>query len=275
MRSLRDRIGWFALAAAMSGAMLWSSADVLGQTPSVGIDQHLGNVLPLSEFTFTDETGKKVVLKDLFDKPVALTLVYLRCPGICTPLLNEEVRVADLSDLVPGRDYRLISVSFDPSETSELAQRKKANLLATMKRHEVPADGWRFLVGDEDNIRRLTQAVGFNYVRDKNGVDFIHAAAVVFISPQGKISRYLTGTQFNPPDWKMAILDASEGNARSFMQSMQKLCYAYDSTKGSYVLAIDRVVLGVTIVVIVLFVLYLVRKKPKMPPIDPSGGSVS
>jgi protein SCO1/2 len=246
------------------------------QSPSVGIDQHLGSMLPLDELTFTDEDGKKVVLKDLFDKPVVLTLIYLRCPGICSPLLNEEARVADLSDLVPGQDYRLISISFDPSETPDLAQRKKTNLLATMKRHKVSPDGWRFLVGDERNIKRLADAVGFYYVRDKNGVDFVHAAAVVFISPEGKVSRYLQGVQFNPPDWKMAVLDASEGHARSFMQSVQKLCFAYDSTKGSYVLAINRIILGVSLVVVVLFVLYLVRRKPKTaPPTDSLGGSVS
>jgi len=256
----------------VSGGVLSPPAGA--QNIGVGVEQHLGAYLPLDELTFTDEDGRQIVLKELFDRPVVLTLVYFRCPGICTPLLNEVARISDVCDLVPGKDYRLVTISFDPSETPDLARRKKENLLATMNRYKVPADGWRFLVGDERNIKRITDGVGFRYMRDRNKVDFIHSAAVIFISKEGEISRYLTGVEFNPPDWKMAVLDATAGNARSFMQSMQKLCYAYDPTKGSYILAVDRIVLGVSLLVVVVFVIFLVRRKPGPPPaVDPSRGN--
>ena len=233
-------------------------------------------MLPLDQLTFTGEDGQKVVLRALFDRPVALMLVYYRCPGVCTPLLNEVARVADLCDLVPGKDYRLVTISFHPSETPELAVHKKANMLATMKRYKVPPDGWRFLVGDDQNIRRITQAVGFHYLPDKNKVDFIHATGVIFVSPKGKISRYLQGVQFNPPDFKMAILDATQGNARSFMQTMQQLCFAYDPAKGSYVVAINRIILAVTVVVAAIFLVFLLRKSGKpTPPAGTPGGSPS
>jgi len=275
-RPLRGRFPATALAVSLSMCPLARVAFAQAQTARVGIEEHLGRMLPLADLTFTGEDGQKVVLKDLFDKPVVLTLVYLRCPGICTPLLNEVARVADLCDLMPGKDYRLISISFDPAETPELARRKKDNLLATMKHHKLAPNDWRFLVGDQQSIRRITDEVGFYYIRDKNGVDFVHAAVVTFVSPEGKISRYLQGVQFNPPDWKMAILDATQGNARSFMQTMQQLCFAYDPAKGSYVVAINRIVLAVTVVVAAIFLVFLFRKGGKpTPPADSPGGGVS
>jgi protein SCO1/2 len=247
----------------------------LAQTPApkIGIEEHLDRVLPLDELTFTGEDGQKVVLRDLFDLPVVLTLVYFRCPGICTPLLNEVARMVDLSDLEPGKDYRLVTISFEPAETPDLARHKRDNLLATMKHRKLSPDAWRFLTGDQQNIRRITEDVGFYYVRDKNQVDYVHAAAVTFVSPKGKISRYLTGVQFNPPDFKMAVLDASAGRSRSFMEKMQQLCYTYDPDSRSYVLQINRIILGVTVLMVITFALVLVFKsRRKQPPVDSVGG---
>ncbi len=264
------------LLCSFAGAQVSSSTRPEQEIARVGVEERLGDVLPLGELTFTDEEGREVRLKDLVDRPVALTLIYLRCPGICSPLLNEVARFSDLCDLEPGKDYRLISISFDPSEGPDLARRKKENMLKTFKHRTIPSDGWRFLVGDERNIKRISDAVGFYYVKDKNGVDFVHATAVMFISPEGKISRYLTGVQFNPPDWKMAILDASEGRTRSFMEKVQQLCYSYDPASRSYVLALNRIILGVTVVIALVFVGFLLRKggRPR-PPAAPREGDVS
>lgn len=240
------------------------SAGIAGAeqaTPRIGVEEHLGERLPLESLSFRDESGEPVRLGELFDRPVVLTLVYFRCPGICTPLLREVARVADLAAIEPGEDYRIVTISFDPRDSSELARTKKANMLATLKHKQVPADGWRFLTGEEEQIRRITEAVGFHYARDKNEVDFVHAATVIFVSPQGKIVRYLNGTEFNPADLEMAVVDASEGRARSFMQRIQRLCYSYDPEGRAYVLKINRIILGVTLAFAAVFLVFLFSKQ--------------
>ncbi len=236
-----SRIIALALLVPALAAPTWADKPV-----EIGVEEHLGKRLPLEELTFSDENGKPVVLKDLVDRPVLLTLVYFRCPGICTPLLQEVARVADLCDLEPGKDYRMITISFDPRETAELAKPKQANMIGLLKhKHVSPAD-WRFLTGDQENIRRITDLVGFRYAPDKNG-DFLHPATVIFLSPDGMIARYLNGTEFNPADLKLAVIDASKGRARSFMQRISRLCYSYDPKGRGYVLQINRVILGVTL----------------------------
>lgn len=236
--------------------------------PRVGIEEHLETTIPLADLTFTDEDGNPVVLKDLFGKPVILTLVYFSCPGICTPLLNELSRVVQQSRLVPGEDFRMVTISFDPDEGFELAKLKRINMLAAMEKNVPAPEDWRFLVGDEENIRKIADAVGFRYVRDKNGIDFVHAASVMFLSPEGKIVRYLNTTRFNPADLEMAVIDAAEGRSRSFMQKVERLCYAYDPEGQAYVLKINRIILGITLVFVLLFVGFLVLRKPaaRRPP---------
>ena len=229
----------------------------------VGIVEHLGEMLPLDQLKFNDEDGNPVVLKDLFDRPVILTLVYYRCPGICTPLLQELVKNIDNCDLVPGVDYKIITISFDPAESHELAKPKKANMIGELKKKTMPPDAWRFLTGDEENIRKITEAMGFLYTRDRNNADFVHAATLMFISPDGKIARYLNGTEFNPADIKMAVIDAAQGNARSFMQKIQRLCYTYDPEGRAYVLKINRIILGVTLAFAVVFGGFLVFMNPR------------
>lgn len=229
--------------------------------PQVGIEDRLGELVPLDGLSFTDEDGRPILLKDLFDRPVLLTLVYYRCPGICTPLLQETARVVGLSDLEPGEDYRIVTISFDPEETASLAKIKKLNMLAEIENREVRPDAWRFLTGDAEAIRTLTDAVGFRYIRDQNGSDFVHVARMIFLSPEGKIVRYLNGTRCNPADLKMAVLDASAGRARSFMQRIERLCYSYDPQGRAYVLKINRIILGVTLLFVVLFGAFLLSGK--------------
>lgn len=233
----------------LCGVVLSLAANGAAQeAPFVGIEEHLGEILPVETLVFADEEGKPITLQELFDRPIVLTLVYYRCPGVCTPLLLELVKNVDNCDLTPGKDYRLVTISFDPTETAELARLKKAGMLATLERKQVAPEGWRFLTGDEENTRRIMQAVGFHYMKDKNQVDYIHAATVIFVSPDGKIVRYLNGTEFNPADLKLAVIDASEGRARSFMQKLQNLCYTYDPDARGYVLQLNRIILGITVV---------------------------
>ena len=248
----------------MFAVVLMTASLCPGQSaPQIGIEERLGEVIALDTLSFVDEDGRPISLRSLFDRPVILTLVYYRCPGICTPLLQELAKVADLCDLVPGEDYRIVTISFDADESPELAKNKQTNMLATMGRKKMPREGWRFLTGDAGNIRALTEAAGFRYIRDENKIDFVHAATLIFLSSEGKIVRYLNGTRFNPADLKLAVLDASEGRARSFMQRIQQLCYTYDSKGRTYVLQINRLILGVTIVFALTFGAFLILKDMK------------
>ena len=246
------------------GTILAAASISAAQGPTeVGIEERLGAILPLESFTFADEEGKPIVLKELFDRPVILTLVYFRCPSICTPLLQELSRNVNNSDLTPGRDYRMVTISFDPTEKSDLAKLKKKNFLATLDKKEVSPDAWRWLTGDEQTIKRITEAVGFRYMKDKNGVDYVHAATVMFLSKDGKIVRYLNGVQFNPADLKMAVIDASEGRARTFMRTVQAFCYGYDPVSRGYVLLLNRIILGVTVLFVMGFGGFLLFRKSR------------
>jgi len=248
--------------ACVCALLLACTSMAAAEKVEVGIEEQLGEFLSLETYAFKDEQGKDVVLKDFFDMPVALVPVYYRCPSICTPLLQEVTRVVDMCDLEPGVDYRLVTFSFNPKEGPDLARNKKRNLLATMEKRKLSEDAWRFLTGDQDTITRLTRDIGFRYKPDETGNDFIHAATVVFISPKGKISRYLNGLAFNPADLKLAVVDAKEGRARSFMQKVQKLCYSYDPKGRKYVLQVNRIILGVTILFVLVFVPFLLWKRP-------------
>jgi len=234
----------------------------------VGVQEKLGEMVPL-DLEFRNEKGEKVVLRDLVKRPTVLTLVYFRCPTICSPLLREVAHTVEESDIVPGVDYDLITVSFDVKDTLELAARTKEALLGELDK-KVPPDSWHFLLGDPENIAKLTDAVGFRFKQDKQ--DFAHAATVVFLSPDGKIVRYLGGLSLLPADLKLAVLDAANGQPRTLIQRIQKLCYAYDPEGKTYVLKVNRIVLVVTLLMLGAFLaVLLVRRKPAAettPPIE-------
>ncbi len=234
------------------------SGPAYGQDTKVGIDEHLGATIPM-DVTFLDEDGHDVRLGSLLHRPTILTLVYFRCPGICSPLLHELARTVDeVKDLVPGIDYDLVTVSFDDREGPELARRAKSNLLGEMKT-KVPPESWHFLTGTAPQIMRLANAVGFRFRKDKE--DFVHAGTVIFLTKGGEIVRYLGGLKLLPMDVQMAVLDAAKGRPRTLMQRIQQLCYAYDPKGKTYVLMVNRIILGVSIVLVILFLVYLLIKR--------------
>jgi protein SCO1/2 len=149
-----------------------------------------------------------------------------------------------------------------------MAKAKQKNMLNSFEKKEVSPNDWRFLTGDQESIDRITDLVGFRYQRDENKVDFIHAGTVIFLSPEGKIVRYIGGTRqkiddeskFSPAELDLAVIDANAGRARSFMQRMQQICYRYDPNKQSYVLQINRIILGVTLAFALGFVVFLVTR---------------
>jgi protein SCO1 len=233
--------------------------------PEIGIVEHLDEYLP-GDLIFTNDYNKQVNLKDLIDKPTVITFVYFRCPGICSPLMNGLAEVMDKTpDMVLGKDYQAITISFDPTETPDLGAKKKANYLSRMK-NPVDKNGWIFLTGDSANIAKATRAIGFNY--KKVGVDFLHPGCIYVLSPEAKITRYLRGLYFQPFEFKLALIEASEGKSGSTINKILTFCYNYDPKGQQYVLNVTKVT-GTIILffVILLFVSLLIRSRLKKKPL--------
>ena len=229
----------------------------------VGIDEKLDAQVPM-DATFFDETGKPVTLGELINKPTILMLVYYRCPGICSPLMNSVSNVVDKMSLEPGKDYNLISISFDPTENYTMAAPKKSNYLDNMKK-KIPAESWRFLTGDSVNIAKVSQAVGFHF--KKQGNDYMHGTTIMVLSPEGKIARYLYGIDFLPMDVQLALAEAAQGKSSPAINKFLKICFAYDPVSGKYVLNFTRIIGGIMLAMILAFVLTLIlrRKKKNLP----------
>lgn len=226
----------------------------------VGIVEKLGNKIPL-DLVFTNDEGKKVRLGDLINKPTILMFVYYHCPGICSPLLTGISEVVDKSDLTPGKDYRLVTISFDHTETWDKAKKWKENHIKGLDR-KIEKDGWAFLVGDSISVRKVTDAVGFYFKPDGKG-DFIHGAAIYSIAPDGKIIRYLFGTEFNPFDFKMAVIEAEQGTPLPTVNRFLKFCYSYDPQGRKYTLNITRVFGTIILLSLATFLVILISKKKK------------
>ncbi len=236
----------------------------------IGVVEHLNEYLPDS-ISLINEQGRQVWLADVIDKPTIINFVYYRCPGICSPLMEAIAGVMDKSDLVPGKDYQVLTISFDPRETIELGIRKKTNYLNLMNNQvkvEEAKTGWLFFVSDSASIIKATSATGFKY--KKTGNDFLHAASLAVTSPEGKITRYLNGMYFLPFEWKMAIVEASKGQAGPTLNKVLRFCYSYDPVGQSYVLNITKVsgTLIMFFAVVLMLILVLKPRRRKMPDID-------
>lgn len=240
--------------------MFSSFAYATTQKPEVGIVEKLGEKIPL-DLVFTNSEGKKVQLAQLITKPTILMFVYYHCPGICSPLLTSVSETVDKLDLIPGKDYQLITISFDHLETYDKAKKWKNNHLKGLER-EIDPNGWEFLVGDSVSVYKLTDAIGFYFKPDSSG-EFLHGAAVYAISNDGKISRYLFGTEFSPFDFKMAILDAESGLVLPTVNRILKFCYFYDPQGKKYMFNVTRIVGTLMLFSLAIFLFTLLKKKKK------------
>lgn len=233
--------------------------------PEVGIVEQLGRFLPL-ELTFKDAAGETVTLKDLIDKPTVLSLVYFHCPTVCKPMLGAKTDVLDRIDLIPGKDYNILTISFNEKETPVNAKTIKDHFIERFNKKVSPG-AWRFLTGDEASIKKITDTVGFHFKRD--GEDFIHPTGLIMISPKGKITRYFNGTAFLPFDVKLGLLEASKGKIGPTISKVLLYCFSYDPEGQRYVFNILKVTATVTIFFGLIFTAWLVistrrrRKKEK------------
>jgi len=221
-------------------ALLYSSpARAAEELPkalqNVGIDEKTGQNIDLN-LTFKDETGAEVPLKNYFNKgkPVALYLVYYGCPSLCGYFLVGVTESMKALPWTPGEQFEVVTLSFDPRETPELAGAKKKSLLKMYGRGDGPAVGWHFLTGSQENIAKLTQSVGFKYKYDKETNQYAHASAVITLTPEGKVSRYLYGISYKPMDLRLALNEAGNGKVGSLVDRFVMFCYHYDPQNKKY-----------------------------------------
>ncbi|MEW5764700.1 MAG: SCO family protein [Acidobacteriota bacterium] len=224
----------------------------------VGIVEVLGRSAAL-DATLKDEEGRDVTLRQILDKPTVLTLNYFRCAGICTPLLNGVVEFLNrLDGAEPGRDFQVVTVSFDPTDTPEIALRKKQNYLKQMKR-PFPPSAWRFLTGTAESTKALCDSVGFRFRQE--GDQFVHPGAIVFLSPEGRVTRYMYGVTFLPADVAMAVEEARRGQAEPTINKLLAFCYSYDPAGRRYVFNVTRLAGAATLVLAGAFVAVLVLRR--------------
>lgn len=232
---------------------------VANQMELIGIYEKLDDYVP-DDAMFTDENGNLVNFKSLVDKPTILTLVYYTCPGICSPLLDGVAEVISRTEMTLGKDFQVLTVSFNPKETYHLAKSKKKNYLSQVKK-QIDTTQWKWFVGDSINIYKLTNSVGFRYKREGN--DFIHAAAIMVLSPDGKITRYLYGTYFLPFDLKMAVSEAARGQSGPTINKILNYCFSYDPDGKKYVFNITKVAATVILFFAFSLLAYLFLSKNK------------
>jgi protein SCO1/2 len=200
----------------------------------VDIEEHFGQTIPTG-LEFTDQSGRQMRLSELFQdgKPVLLVLAYYRCPALCGLILRGVVH--GLSDLgwTPGAQYRALTVSIDPKDTAATALVKQQAILGALKLPRMEA-AWPFLVGTEPDIQALTASVGYRYTYDPASDQYAHPSALVILTPQGKISRYLYGVEFPASDLRLALLEASEGRVGTVLDRVIMTCYRYDPATRRY-----------------------------------------
>jgi protein SCO1 len=200
---------------------------------NVGFDQHIGQKVPLAA-KFHDESGKAVTLGDYFGKkPVVLSFAYFTCPMLCGLSLQGLSSSLKGMNLDAGRDFEVLTVSFEPRETPEMARAKKDAALSRYGRPGAAA-GWHFLTGDEQAIGDLTRTAGFRYEWDAASKQYAHATGVVVLTPDGQIARYLFGVEYAPRDLRLSLVEASQGKLGSVVDQLLLLCYHYDPKAGRY-----------------------------------------
>jgi protein SCO1 len=248
---------WLLLVLTLFPLPLFSQLDPTEE--EVGIVEHLDTIIPAG-LVFNNEQGQPVNLKSLIDKPTILSLVYYDCPGICPDLLSGVSDVIEKMGLELGKDFQVITVSFNDDDTPEASVEKKKNFL---RAHSKPrAAHWMYLTGDSANIYGLTHAVGYNFTRAGN--DFMHPSGIIVLSPAGKVTRYLYGTSYLPFDVKMAIIEAQKGQSRPTINRVLEYCFSYDPQGRKYTLQVTKITATIIIFfAVALFIVLMVRSSRK------------
>jgi len=231
---------------------------------NVGIQQNLNQPIP-PDLMFQDDLGRSVRLGDLFGKrPIILNLVYYNCPMLCGEVLSGLENSLRMMSFNVGKEFDVITVSFDPAETPAMAAKKKAEFLGRYQRAGAE-QGWHFLVGPKISVDALTKAAGFQYQYDEKTKQFAHAAAILILTPQGKIAQYYYGIEFPPKDLRLGLVEAGAGKIGNVVDQLLLYCYHYDPEQGKYSATILRVLrlAGVaTMLFLGTFIFVMIRRGP-------------
>ncbi|HEY6823849.1 MAG TPA: SCO family protein [Steroidobacteraceae bacterium] len=235
----------------------------------VGLDQHLGRELPL-DVTLRDERGTPVKLGELLGaRPAVIAPVYFECPNLCTLTLNGLLLSLRRLELTAGRDFEVIAVSFDPHEGADLARAKRDAYLERYGRTYSPCPsctrGWHFLTGDAPQITALLGALGFRYFWDQDLRQYAHAAAIVVVTPRGRIAQYFNGVSYPPAQLRATLLEAAAEHSGSLAERLWLLCFHYESLAGRYSALIASLLrlLGLAMVLaLIVLITRLIRNSP-------------
>ena len=227
---------------------------------AVGVEEKPGEKIPL-ELSFVADDGREVQLSEYFnrDKPVLLILGYYTCPMLCNLVFNGVRDFVKETSWLPGKQFQILTVSIDSTETSVLAAAKKKNYIESIGKEGIE-DGWVFFTGTAAKSKALADAVGFEYYWDDDSEQYAHAAVIMILMPDGTISRYFYGIQFKELDVRLALMEAAEGKVGSTVDKILLYCYHYDPSAGSYTLfAVNVMKLGglVTLVLLAVLILFL------------------
>ncbi len=238
----------------------FSQESLFNKQMQVGFEEKQGQYAAL-DTKLVNEAGDTVLLKDVLKKPAILNLVYYQCPGTCSPLMWGVSKFIDAVDLTLGKDYQVITISFDPTERIQLGIDKKASYLNTMKNKEA-GKYWQFFVSDSLDIAKLTKSVGFNY-ETVNG-QYVHPTGLIALGADGKIIRYLRGIDFLPFDIKITMVEAASGKIGPSINRLLAICYSYDKEGNQFVFNVTRVSAIVISFFLVILFIYLAFSRRKV-----------
>jgi protein SCO1/2 len=261
------------IAASSANAQQIATPAILSK---VGITQNLNARIP-PDLMFRDETGKSVRIGDFFgQKPIVLSLVYFDCPALCTEVLNGELRTMKAISLDLGKDFDAVTVSFEPKDTPALARAKRDVYAGQYGRPEA-ADHWHFLTGDQQSIDALTNVVGFHYAYDSSIRQYAHAAAILVLTPDGRIDRYFYGVIYPARDLRLGLVEASEGKIGTLTDHALLYCYQYDPMTGKYgvvVMNVLRAAGGLTVLLLGIFMtMMFLRERRRPAEVSPAAGA--
>jgi protein SCO1/2 len=250
------------IAALALAAGLHAEQPLPSMLEGVGVDEKVGRAVDL-DLTFTAENGYPVPLRTFFSsgKPVILNLAYYKCPMLCSLVLNAQAQALKEIAWTAGQDFEIVTLSIDPSEGFDLAQKKRGQYLEQYAR---PGSSWHFLTDRENHAKQLAEAIGFHYRYDERIEQYAHAAAIMVLTPEGKLARYLYGVKFKARDVRLALTEAAEGKGRFSLDKLLLFCYHYDPQAKSYTLFATNIMRGgglLTVLILGTAVLRMFRKE--------------
>jgi len=228
-----------------------------------GVEQKINQQISL-DTVFRDENGNEVKLQNYFQKgkPVILTLVYYECPMLCNQVLTDLLGAMKAMTMTTGKEFEVVTVSFDAREKPDLAKKKKESYLKSYGR-EGAEKGWHFLTGEQPSIDALTKSVGFRYAWDEESKQFVHASVIMILTPEGKLYRYYFGLQYAPKELRLGLVEASENKIGTLADTLLLYCFHYDPSTGKYGLVIMNVIRfgGVVTIICIVGLLLLLRQQ--------------